>query len=138
VDEYDFTGVNGKPVTTTLSPDKTYNYRLKISKIANIGGLAMYIDFNRYSRVVDFVDYETGIIQEMSKVNGVYVPTDFVYVVTINKADGVNEYNPELKSFAVTYQIERWKEDPNGSKEVDGRFWTEDRKCTYQETYVPE
>ena len=139
-----YSNVGGKPVTTTLSPDKKYNYRLKISKIGNIGSLAMYVDFNRYSRVVDFIDYEIGVIQEMSKVNGTYVKTDFVYVV--NQEDGVNEYNPELKSFTVTYQIERWKEDPNGqvfvdkdgAPKYDSRTWSSDRKCIYQETFVPE
>jgi len=132
-----YENVGGKPVTTTLSPDKTYNYRLKISKIGNISGLAMYIDFNRFSRNINFVDFETGVIQEMAKVGGVYVATDFVYNVS-QITSGTNEYNPELKSFTVTYQIERWKEDPNGSKEVDGRTWTSDRKCTYEETYIPQ
>jgi len=139
-DEYSwddgYSNVGGKAVTTTLSPDKKYNYRLKISKIGNISGLSMYVDFNRFSRVVNFIDYETGVVQEMSKVNGTYVPTEFVYV--INQEDGVNEYNPELKSFTVTYQVERWKLDSNGSKIVDGRNWSSDRKCTYQESYIPE
>ncbi len=136
-----YSNVGGKPVTTTSSPDKTYNYRLKISKIGNIGGLSMYVDFNRYSRVIDFVDFESDVKQEMSKVNGTYVPTEFIY--NVNQVEGKNEYNPELKSFTVTYQIERWKEDSNGSKVTDEgtpneRRWSSDRKCTYQETYISE
>ncbi len=131
-----YANVNGKPVTTTFAPDKAINYRIKISKIANIGGLAMYVDFNRYSRAINFADYETGVIQEMSKIGGVYVKTDFVYYVA--QVSGINEYNPEIKSFTVTYQIERWKEDDNGSKIVDGRTWSLDRTCTYQESFIPE
>jgi len=128
---YDITGIDGKPVTTTFSTDRAINYRLKISKIGNIGGLAIYVDFNRYSRVIDFIDVESGVIQE----DGV----DYVYDVSISKIAGAeNFYNVENKSFTITYLITRFYEDTNGDKEVDGRHWSFDRLQTYKETYVPE
>lgn len=134
-DEYEW--IDEKPVTTTFSPDKKVNYKLKISKIANIGGLALYVNFNRFSTNINFDNTEL-LKEEYSKVGGVYVKTEFVYVTNQMLADGPNEYNPENNSFAITYQIERWKEDPSGSKVFDDRTWKVDRKCIYTEAYTAE
>jgi len=137
-DEYGFSGIDGKIATTTFSPDKKVNYKLKIQKIGNIGSLALYVNFNRYSRVINFDDTQSGILQEYAYSGGTYVLTDFVYIIS-QKQNGINSYNPETNSFTITYQIERWIEDTaHGSLEVDGRFWTDDKTAIYQETYVPE
>lgn len=142
-DTYGYTGVygDGKSVVTTLSPDKSVNYKLKISKIANISSLGLSINFNRYSRVINFDDYETPkALKELddSETENVFVETEFIYVINQIQS-GINEYNPENNTFTITYQIERWKLDDFGTKVTsDGRKWSQDRKCIYSESFMPE
>ena len=137
-DEYPFQGVDAKPITTSLSPHKSINYNIKISKLGNITGLGVYINFNRYSRVINFDD-QTILAKELAKTNGnlPYVTTPFLYIIN-QSPEGINEYNPENKSFAITYQVERWKEDVNGPKEYEGKNYSQDRKCTYTETFIQQ
>jgi len=134
-DTYDFTGIDGKVITNTFSCDKSINYRLKISKLGNIGGLALKVDFNRFTRVVDFDDQEIIAKEQTSSTDDTMV--EFLYVIN-RKSSDVNEYNPDNKSFTISYQVERWIEDVNGIKEFDGKHWSSNKKCSYTETYVPE
>ncbi len=136
-DEYDKV-VNGKEIYVTFTPDKYYNYRIKLSKLGNISGLSVKLDVNRFSTNVDFQPVD--ILAKEDDGTQQNTTEEYYYQITqINSGNGgINKYDPEEHSITITYQIIRYKEttDPDfHDAEFDGRYWNEDKQSKYQETY---
>lgn len=136
-DEYDKV-VNGKEIYVTFTPDKYYNYRIKLSKLGNISGLSVKLDINRYSTNVDFLPVD--ILAKEDDGTQTNTTEEYYYQVSqVNQANGgINTYDPQNNTITITYQISRYKEtgDPDFHDiEFKGRYWDLERQSKYQETY---
>ena len=136
-DEYDKV-VNGKEIYVTFTPDKYYNYRIKLSKVGNISGLSLKLDINRYTTKVDFQNLD--ILAKEDDGTQTNTTQEYYYQITQINAQqgGVNEYDPETKTITITYQITRYTEtsDPDFHDiEYKGRYWNEEKQSKYQEVY---
>jgi hypothetical protein len=137
-DIFDYDGVAGKPVETTIKVDRIYNYRLSLSKLGVINSCKFNLDFNRFSQQINFPLPETLVIGQ-ENVLGESDLTDFLYVISEIGTSNYGDYQ-----FSITYQIERYREgdvtyydyiypDTPG----DERYWVYDnKKSTYKETYI--
>lgn len=128
--EYDF----ADEISTSLKPDRKVNYKAKISKIADITGLGLRVDFNRFSRAITFDPISVAVSDEEAyKISNPYHSSP---------EDGHNEYRSEDMSFTVTYDVVKYKASATGQTlpefDVDGVTWTIVTSCTYKETYVRE
>ncbi|GEM_PF-5029536 len=132
--DWEYDNLDG--VKTTLKPDASINYKIKISKIGNIDGLALSVNFNRFSNAVYFDNIKV-IGKEISLSTG--IATEYVYLVSIVNS-GTNEYDLENNKFTITYQIERWEEQlvGTGDYEFEGRQWDYDKKMSFKETFMQE
>lgn len=123
-------------VTTDLRADRNTNYRVKITKLANITGCSINFDFNRFSNDITLptqyvIGSENTDLTTTEK-------TDFMYIVTEN-----GDCNFGIFQFYITYQIERYKEADVSDydyefPESSGDYWEFDRKSTYKETFIKE
>ena len=119
-------------IDSKLRADRKYNYRVSITKLANITGLKVYFDFNRFN---DQIDIPMQWVEADENI-GASTPdkTHFLYSVVKN-----GECSYGIFQFKVEYQITRYKEQAAGEIEHpsgSGIFWTYDRKGTYQELFI--
>ena len=119
-------------IGSKLRADRKYNYRVSITKLANITGLKVYFDFNRFNDQID-IPIQWKIADENI---GASTPdkTTFLYSVVENGDCSYGNFQ-----FKVTYQINRYRADASGEKEFpedSGDFWTYDRKGTYEEIFI--
>jgi len=126
---YDF----NEGVTTDLRVDRNTNYKVKISRLANITGLSISFVFNRFSNEISIPtqmvtgdEYENKYATEK---------TEYMYIVTKN---GDCAYG--VFQFYITYQVARYKESTisDYAYEFEGKYWKLDRKATYKETFIKE
>jgi len=126
---YDF----DEGVTTDLRADRNINYKVKITKLANITGLSVDFVFNRFSNEISIpTQMVTGEENTDLSTN---TKTSFMYIVTEN---GDCSYG--VFQFTITYQIERYylSDVSDYDYEFEGEYWKFDRKATYKETFIKE
>ena len=126
---YDF----DEGVTTDLRADRNTNYRVKITKLANISGCSINFDFNRFSNEISLpTQMVTG--EENDGLSSTD-KTEFMYIVTEN-----GDCNFGIFQFYITYQIERYRESDvsDYDYEFENKYWKFDRKQSYKETFIKE
>ena len=126
---YDF----DEGITTDLRADRNTNYKVKITKLANVSGLSVDFVFNRFSNEISIpTQMVTG--EENTDLSST-AKTEFMYIVTEN-----GDCNYGIFQFYITYQVERYalSDNTNYDYEFEGKYWLFDRKATYKETFIKE